>query len=349
MPRVVAATDKFRGTATAAEAALGVAHAAAAAGWACDQVPVSDGGEGFADVLGGRARLVMVRDPLGRPTQAEWRMLDDGRTAVVEMALASGLEVVGGPEGNDPVRADTAGTGELIAAAVQAGARRVLVGVGGSASTDGGLGALDVLEPRSRLRGVELVVACDALIPFVDAARVFAPQKGASPAQVELLARRLERLVQVYRERFGVDVSALPGGGAAGGLAGGLAAIGATLVPGFAVVADAVELADHIEGADLVVTGEGTLDEQSFGGKAVGGVVELAAELGVPALVVVGDAVGPWGDPAQRAAAVAARPGLAVEVLVERFGTARAFADPGGCVQEVVAARIAPGMAAVGS
>ncbi|MHB1928965.1 MAG: glycerate kinase family protein [Acidimicrobiales bacterium] len=329
MPRVVAATDKFRGTASASEVALAVARAAAAAGWECDQVPVSDGGEGFADVLGGRSRLVRAHDPLGREIEAEWRLLDDGRTAVVEMALASGLELVGGAQGNDPVAADTTGTGELVAAAVKAGARRILVGAGGSATTDGGLAALEVLEPHSRLRGVELVVACDVLIPFVDAARIFAPQKGASGAQVELLVRRLERLVQLYRDRFGVDVSAIAGSGAAGGLAGGLAAVGATLVPGFEVVAEAVDLVERIDGADLVVTGEGALDEQSFAGKAVGGVVALASELGVPTLVVVGDLVGERPDL-----------GTQIEVLVERFGPARALADPGGCVQEVVARRL---------
>ncbi|MHB8505865.1 MAG: glycerate kinase family protein [Acidimicrobiales bacterium] len=329
MPRVVAATDKFRGTASASEVALAVARAAAAAGWECDQVPVSDGGEGFADVLGGRSRLVRAHDPLGREIEAEWRLLDDGRTAVVEMALASGLELVGGAQGNDPVAADTTGTGELVAAAVKAGARRILVGAGGSATTDGGLAALEVLEPHSRLRGVELVVACDVLIPFVDAARIFAPQKGASGAQVELLVRRLERLVQLYRDRFGVDVSAIAGSGAAGGLAGGLAAVGATLVPGFEVVAEAVDLVERIDGADLVVTGEGALDEQSFAGKAVGGVVALASELGVPTLVVVGDLVGERPDL-----------GTQIEVLVERFGPVRALADPGGCVQEVVARRL---------
>jgi glycerate kinase len=327
MPRVVAAPDKFRGTATAGEIALAVARAAAAAGWACDEVPVSDGGEGFCEVLGGRAQLVRVRDPLGRPVESEWRLLDDGRTAVIEMALASGLVLVGGAEGNDPIRADTAGTGELIAAAIKAGARRVLVGVGGSATTDGGLAALDVLEPHSRLKGVELVVACDVTTLFVDAARVFAPQKGASANQVALLTRRLERLVQLYRERFGVDVSGIEGAGAAGGLAGGLAALGASLLPGFEVVADTVDLAERIEGADLVVTGEGTLDEQSFEGKTVGGVVGLAAELGVPTLVVAGDVVGEQPVP--------------FVTLVDRFGEARALADTCGCVTEIVAAALA--------
>ncbi len=326
MPRVVAAPDKFRGTASAGEVALAVARAAAAHGWACDQVPVSDGGEGFCEVLGGRSRVARVKGPLGDAVDAEWHLLADGRTAVVEMALASGLLLAGGPKGNDPVSADTAGTGELIAAAVKAGARRVLVGMGGSASTDGGLAAVEVLEPHSRLKGIELVVACDVTTCFVDAARVFAPQKGASSAEVELLARRLGRLAQVYEDRFGLDVSGVPGSGAAGGLAGGLAAIGGVLVPGFDVVADTVELADRIEGADLVVTGEGTLDEQSFDGKAVGGVVALAAEAGVPVLVVAGDAIGDHP--------------VAFQTLVGRFGSERALADTLGCVTEIVAGAI---------
>src|SRR5206468_8039844 len=129
-----------------------------------------------------------------------------------------------------------------------------------------------------RLRGVELVVACDVTTTFVDAAEVFAPQKGASPAQVALLTRRLERLAQVYEAQFGVDVRAIPGSGAAGGLAGGLAALGATLVPGFDVVADALSLTERLDDVELVVTGEGFLDAQSFAGKAVGGVVERSEE-----------------------------------------------------------------------
>jgi glycerate kinase len=181
-----------------------------------------------------------------------------------------------------------------------------------------------VLEPHSRLKGIELIVACDAPTRFVDAAAAFAPQKGASPAQVELLTRRLTRLVQVYRDRYGVDVSELAGAGAAGGLAGGLAAVGASLFPGFDVVADTVDLADHIEGADLVVTGEAVLDEASFDpGKAIGGVVALAAELGVPVLIIAGDAVS--DQP------------VAYESLVERFGSERASADAPACVTELVA------------
>src|SRR6202011_2178639 len=156
----------------------------------------------------------------------EWLLA--GRTAVIEMARASGLLLAGGPDGNDPMNATTRGTGELIAAAPAAGARRIIVGLGGSATTDGGHGALDVL--RDRLRGVELVVACDVTTRFADAAAEFCPQKGASPAQVALLQRRLERLADDYRTTTGVDVSELAGAGAAGGLAGGLATLGATLI-----------------------------------------------------------------------------------------------------------------------
>ena len=321
MSVLLAAPDKFRGTATAVEVARAVAGAAAHAGWECDEAPVSDGGEGLLDALGGAVRWARVHGPLGELVEAEWRMLDDG-TAVIEMARASGLVLAGGPEGNDPMRANTTGTGELIGAALHEGARRVIVGLGGSATTDGGLACLTAVHP-ARLNGVELVVACDVDTRFVDAADVFAPQKGASPAQVALLRRRLERLVQVYEDDYGVDVSTIDGAGAAGGLAGGLAAVGAELVPGFELVADAIDLAERVERADLVVAGEGFLDEQSFCGKAVGGVVDLARAAGKPVLVVVGDRD---VEPAD----------LAVVSLVERFGEERARQDTLACVQEVV-------------
>ncbi|MDQ6727653.1 MAG: glycerate kinase [Actinomycetota bacterium] len=324
---IAAAPDKFRGTATAAEVAAAVARAASAAGAMCDVAPVADGGEGTLEVLGGSVRHTTVRGPLGEPVNAEWRMRGD--EAVVETARASGLTLAGGPEGNDPLRATTSGTGELVAGAIDAGARRVVVGVGGSATTDGGLAALTALAPRRRLHaGIEVVVACDVETLFVDAAEVFAPQKGATPAQVALLRRRLERLVQVYLRDYGVDVSTLPGSGAGGGLAGGLAAGGAVLVPGFDVVAEDLSLAERIAAADLVVTGEGLLDAESFAGKAVGGVLRLAAAAGVPALVVAGDVVA--GE------LPALPPSVEVVSLVARFGAGRALADVAGCVEEVV-------------
>ena len=330
MPHVVAAPDKYRGTATAAEIAGAVANAAGACGWTCDKAPVADGGEGTLEVIGGSARRTRVRGPLGEAVEAEWRMLLPGAgggrvgapTAVVEMAQAAGLALAGGAEWNDPMRASTEGVGDLIVAALAARARRVIVAVGGSASTDGGLGCLSALEPHSRLAGVELVVACDVTTTFVDAAEEFAPQKGASPAQVALLRRRLERLAQLYLERYGNDVRSIPGSGAAGGLAGGLAALGASLVPGFELVADTIGLAERIEGADLVVSGEGFLDEHSFAGKAVGGVAELAEEAGVPVLVVVGEAFDDSPVPTVS--------------LVERFGRERAFSDTVGCVEQAV-------------
>jgi glycerate kinase len=329
VPKVLACPDKFRGTATATELAAAVARAARAAGWRCDQAPVADGGEGILDVLGGTRRTTRVQGPLGEVVDAEWTLSGSGRAtrAVIEMARAAGLELAGGAEWNDPLRASTAGVGQLIMAAVAAGARKVIVGVGGSASTDGGQACLEALEPRARLSGVELVVACDVTTRFVDAARVFAGQKGATDKQIELLTRRLTALADRYEADFGVDVRDLPGSGAAGGLAGGLAAIGATLVPGFDLVAETIDLASRIEAADLVVTGEGFLDDQSFEGKAVGGVLDLAAELEVPALVVAGrivDGLPPFeGD-------------VTVVSLVDRFGEERARADTVALVEEVV-------------
>jgi glycerate kinase len=171
-------------------------------------------------------------------------------------------------------------------------------------------------------------VACDVRLPFVEAAEVFGPQKGASPAQVELLRRRLERLAQIYLEERGVDVTTLEGAGAAGGLAGGLAALGARLEPGFDLVADTVDLDERLEGCDLVVTGEGYLDEQSFDGKVVGGVVALAAELGVPVLVVAGEVIEDLP------------PGLDAVSLTERFGGERSRLDTLACIEEVVAERL---------
>lgn len=319
---VVAAPDKFRGTASGREVAAAIARAARAAGWECVELPVADGGEGTLDALGGANRETLVTGPLGDPVRAGWRYA--GRTAVVEMSRASGLELVGGAAGNRPLEATTAGTGELIAEAVAAGARRVIVGVGGSATTDGGLGALRALEPHARLRGVSIEVACDVRIGFVEAARVFAPQKGASAVQVQLLTNRLEALAATYEEQYGVDVRTMRGAGAAGGLAGGLAAIGASLVEGFDVVADEIELAEAIEDADLVITGEGFVDEQSFDGKAVGGVAELAAAAGVPVVAVAGQVFdGPTA-------------GVEVVSLADRYGLERALSATIDCVETAV-------------
>jgi glycerate kinase len=350
MPHLVAAPDKFRSTATARDIARAVERAAGAAGWTCTQLPMADGGEGTLDALGGSRRVTRVRGPLGHEVDAEWRLVREGKglTAVIEMARASGLDLLGGPRANDPVAASTAGTGQLIAAAVAAGARRVIVGCGGSATTDGGLGAVEVLRgpgagrAPARLAGVEVVVACDVATRFVDAARIFAPQKGATPAQVELLERRLGRLAQRYADERGIDVRDIPGSGAAGGLAGGLAALGAVLVPGFDLVAEAAGLSPALAEAQLVVTGEGHLDAQSLEGKVVGGVTGLAAAAGLPTLVVVGD-----GDRDVGARLAAA--GATTVYLVDEVGVERAFGDPLGAVRQVVAAHLAAGPRASGT
>lgn len=328
MPLVVGAPDKMRGTATAAEVAAAVERAAFAEWWDADLAPVADGGEGFLDVLPGRVRSAVVRGPLGAPVEAEWKL--DGRTAYVESARAAGLVLAGGAEGNEPMTATTYGVGQLVGEAVQLGARRVFVGLGGSATTDGGEGFVAALEPVDRLRGVELVAACDVDTPFTDAAVVFGPQKGASPAQIRMLTRRLERVAQVYEERFGVDLLSVVGAGAAGGLAGAIAALGGSLVRGFDVVAEALDLAERIAAADFVVTGEGYLDDESFHGKAVGGVVALAAAAEVPVLVVAGDAD---DDVAGQAPPDA---DLTVVSLVERFGQEAAWTRTAALVEEVV-------------
>ena len=283
---VLCCPDKFRGSLTAFDAADALAAGVERTGRAALRMPLADGGEGTLDVLCPDPRdrhRATVTGPLGKPVEAEWGMLDD--TAVVEMARASGLALL--DEANDPLRATTRGTGQLIRAALDEGAPRVIVAVGGSATVDGGLGALEALD--FDLGGADVVVACDVTTTFVDAARVFGPQKGADPDAVDELERRLTELAERYAAR-GVDVRALPGGGAAGGLAGGLAAIGARLAPGAALVAEIAGLRSALSAASLAITGEGRFDATSLAGKVVGHVLEQARELQVPVAVVAGDA-----------------------------------------------------------
>jgi glycerate kinase len=287
VPRLLAAPDKFRGTASGARAATAMADAAQAAGWDVVALPISDGGEGLLDCFGGANRHTTVDGPLGAPVDAGWRL--DASRAVIEMATASGLALVG--DGNDPLTASTRGTGQLVRAAIESGARDVIVGAGGSATTDGGLGAVDVLRDRAPLdgsRGVRVTIATDVCTRFVDAAAVFGPQKGANPRDVAELTARLERLAALYEREFGVSVRDLDGAGAAGGLAGGFAALGASIRPGFELVAEQLDLPDAIAAADLVLTGEGRVDATSVQGKAPGSLVGLCARLGVPVVVVAG-------------------------------------------------------------
>ena len=322
--RLLACPDKFRGTLTAAEACGAIEAAAMAAGWTAMVQPMADGGEGTLDAFGGANRTTTVTGPLGAPVSARWRLRADH--AVVEMAEASGLVLAGGAEGNDPMEATTAGTGELISAAAEAGARHIVVGLGGSATTDGGLGALKAMAPLPRFRGIDLEVACDVTTLFADAASVFGPQKGASAAQISLLTRRLDRLAEVYHREHGVAVGTFLRSGAAGGLGGGLAAAGASLRDGFELIAEEVDLYGQIEEVDLVVTGEGALDYTSFEGKVVGGVQKLAEAAGVAVVAVVGCAASaPEGD-------------WPIEVidLSEIYGTDRAVSEAAACVTEAL-------------
>jgi glycerate kinase len=314
MTSALVCPDKFKGTLDAVHVAAAMAAGLGAAGFdEIIELPLADGGEGTLDALlaacGGSRRTALVTGPLGEPVEAEWGRLPDGM-AVVEMAQASGLSLV--PErARDPLRASTRGTGELIATAIRSGARHVIVAVGGSATTDGGLAALEAL--GWSFGGTRVTVAYDVTTKFSDAARIYAPQKGASEAQAALLTRRLVLLAEQYRQRTGVDVTELPGGGAAGGLAGGLAAIGAELEPGFDVVAAAVDLEAELQHAELVVTGEGRLDATSFEGKVVGGVLEWAADAGVRHTAVIAGQVTP--DAREE---LAVRAGVQVLALADR-------------------------------
>jgi glycerate kinase len=330
MPHLVAAPDKFRGTATAAEVARAAGGAARRAGWTADEIPMSDGGEGLLEAIGGTPHYTTVPGPLGDATEAEWRLLPagptGGPTAVIEMSRAAGRLLLPAPRRDDPVAADTSGVGHLILRARDAGATRIVIGCGGSATTDGGWGAVSTIGSPAALAGVEFLVACDVSTRFVDAARVFGPQKGATTEQIELLTDRLSALADRYRRDFGIDVAALPGAGAAGGLAGGLVALGGRIVPGFDLVAAMTGLAARLASADLIVTGEGHLDPPSFEGKVPGEVYALAAGRS-PVLCIVGDA--------EQHLLRSPRAGLEIVSLVETFGAARARAETCALVAEV--------------
>ena len=243
------------------------------------EAPVADGGEGTADVihaaLGGEWRTAVVSDPLGNVVAANWLLLDDG-TAVIEAAAAIGLPLVRDDE-RDPLQASSRGLGELLLATLSARPTSLLVGLGGTATVDGGAGMRGVL--GQWLHAIPIRVACDVRNPLLGergAARVFAPQKGASAADVEELEARLAALEELrpYRD--------VPGAGAGGGLGAAFAAMGAELLGGAELVLDLTRFDERARGAALVVTGEGTIDETTFEGKAPGAVLRRCEELGVP-------------------------------------------------------------------
>jgi glycerate 2-kinase len=288
MPRrFLVAPDSFKGTFDAFAVTEAIAAGIEAGGGSADRCPVADGGEGTMAVLlaalGGEQHEVEVHDPLRRPIAASFGLLGDGETAVVETAQASGLSLVS-PAERDPERADTFGTGELIAAAIASGARKVLVAVGGSATTDGGRGALEALREAGVPGAASIEVLCDVQAPYEDAARLFAPQKGAGASAVERLAEGLERLAaELPRDPRGVPMT-----GCAGGLSGGLWAHGAKLRPGAAFVLERIGFDSRLVAADAVVGGEGCFDAQSMRGKVVGEIAARCGRAEKPLHLVVG-------------------------------------------------------------
>jgi glycerate 2-kinase len=285
---VLVAPDDFKGSFTARDVASSIARGLRAGGLEAEELPVADGGGGTMDALldarGGEVRKTVVADPLGRPVEAEWALLAEGRSAVVETSQASGLWRVADDE-RDAWAATTRGTGELIAAAAEAGARRVIVAVGGSATTDGGAGALEAMAEAGIDRALELDVVCDVRTAWEDAPRIFGPQKGADSDTVARLERRLDELAAAAPK----DPRGAPLTGAAGGLSGGLWAYrGARLVPGAAYVLDAIGFDARMRAARFIVTGEGKLDDQTLVGKAVGEVATRCRAAGVGCHAVVG-------------------------------------------------------------
>ena len=285
--RIVCCPDSLKGVLPARDAAAALAAGVTRVGaLEADPIPLADGGEGtgeaLAAVLGGRWRQAEVSDPLGRRVEARFLLLPD-RRAVVESAEAIGLWRLAAGE-RDPLRAGSEGLGELLLAAAAAGAVEILVTLGGSATVDGGAGMRRVLKERD-LAGVRLRAACDVTNPLLGAkgaARVFGPQKGAGPEQIDVLERRLAAMDELR------PVADLPGAGAAGGLGAALAALGAKLEPGIELVLDTVDFDSRIAGATLVITGEGQVDDTSASGKVPAGVARACGRAARPCVVFGG-------------------------------------------------------------
>lgn len=324
--KIVLAPNAFKGSMSAVQAALAMEQGVRQSfpGAEAVRIPVADGGDGLAEVLmaalGGEARVATVRGPLGAPVQAAFCHVPALGLAAVEMAAASGLALLA-PGERDPARTTSYGTGELIRVALDLGARHIVVGIGGSATNDGGVGLAAALGIRfldaagqavapsggalrqirridpsgldPRLAAVRCEVLCDVDNPLLGprgAAQVYGPQKGASPAQVEELEAGLAHLAAVISADLGLDVRELPGGGAAGGLGAGLRAfLGGELRRGAGLVLDLVGLDARLAGADLVITAEGRIDAQTAFGKAPAGVAQRAKALGIPCLAIAGE------------------------------------------------------------
>lgn len=335
--RIAIATNSFKGSLTASEAADGIERGIKKA-WpraVIIKIPVADGGDGTARTLikatGGKWINRNVKDPLGRKIRSGFGLIHHGRTAVIEMAMASGLVLLD-PRERNPLNTSTDGTGELIAAALEHGVSEILIGIGGSATNDGGMGLARQLGVKflnragvelkggggelsalasinmsgldARLKGVRIYIACDVDNPLYGprgAAHRYGPQKGATPRMAAELDRGLKRLAAVIKKDIGRDVAKIPGAGAAGGLgAGAIAFLDAQLRRGADLVVDALQLEKKIKGCDLVITGEGRLDGQTVNGKAPAAVARVANSLGIPVIAICGS-LGPDAGKTQAA------------------------------------------------
>lgn len=323
--KIVIAPQAFKGSLEAPAVATAISKGVRQVFPRAEQVilPVADGGEGTVRALvqGSHGKLVStwVMGPLEQPVEARWGLLGDGETAVIEMAAASGLPLLRREE-RDALRATTYGTGELIHAALDRGVRHIIIGIGGSATNDAGAGMAEALGARfldaeehelprggaalrllhridvsgldPRAAEVEIEVACDVNNPLTGptgASHVYGPQKGADAQAVQLLDGALENFARVASRDLGKDIREVPGAGAAGGLGAGLMAfLGAQLQPGVDIVFRAIKLDQALEGADLVITGEGRMDSQDIYGKAPMAVAEHAKALGIPSVAIVG-------------------------------------------------------------
>jgi len=323
--RVVIAPDSFKECLTAMQVADAIEAGLKAAlpDAECIKIPVADGGEGtvqsLVDATGGEIVRLEVTDPLGDPVEAFFGVLGDGETAVIEMAAASGLHLVL-PERRDPRVTTTFGTGQLMRAALDRGARRLLLGIGGSATNDGGAGMaqalgvvlldgrgrsigsgggalsalaqIDLAGLDQRLEQTSIEVACDVDNPLTGptgASAIFGPQKGATPAMIEELDQNLAHFGQLLESVSGRKVVSLAGAGAAGGLGAGLCGfLGASLKPGIAMVLDVLRFRERLQGADLVITGEGRIDSQTIFGKTPFGVAQAAKQAGLPVIAIAG-------------------------------------------------------------
>ena len=326
--KIIIAAGAFKQSLTAAEACAAIQQGLRQSGLVarCVTLPIADGGNGTLDAFlsaGGERVSLKVKDPLMRPIRAEYGLLDGGKTAVIEMARASGLELLQ-PQELNPMVTSTYGTGQLMADALERGARKIIIGLGGSATVDGGMGCMQALGMRlldgagrdigpgggglralsridesgdgfgmdARWREVDIVIASDVENPTLGdkgAARIFGPQKGADAAMVELLERNLSHCFTVIHEQLGKDLRNVRGGGAAGAFAAGLMAfLSCEIVPGIDLILEHSQFLDQLEDSDLVITGEGQMDSQTIDGKGPVGVARLAREYGVPTIALVG-------------------------------------------------------------